>query len=89
MAEINIRNSNIHVIEKEAFASKVISLILMTNSEIHLIHSDAFHDSTLVSELKINNCSINEIEPNAIVAGITTLTVQRSRYVFVLLIVSK
>ncbi|XP_049961879.1 uncharacterized protein LOC126481959 [Schistocerca serialis cubense] len=77
--EVRLQDCEVVSVREEAFSALSLGKLSVVNSSLHDVAASAFSDRTLIDQLLFSGSRIHRLRRGALLAGVTNLTIERSR----------
>lgn len=77
---LSITNCTFGTIERKAFPINDIGNATLTNVTVDRLESEAFQNSTLISNLRMIGCVIREMQSDAIMSVVQSISIEQSKF---------
>lgn len=84
LSEVSLVESEVRDVLENAFSGNTIAAVHVANSSLHRVRAKAFSERTQLHSVSLTGCRIHSLEGYAIRAAVTNLTIQYTKYVFLL-----
>lgn len=79
-SDVRLKDSKVQRVRTDAFNAISLSHVSIENTTLNRVESGAFSDRTILHTLTLDRVNLHELEPGAVLSGITNLHIRHSRF---------